>query len=493
MKFKREQQIDDLREELEMERQKGREDREPETAESDRIRELENELQQLKTEMQSGPASTTEEALDVNRDDAMPLVETGIYEDPDCILVGTTPEACAPLIVSDQPASSSTDQSNQTDIVQSSVLEMEDHIKTQTSHLLQARLDLERLYPGETSLPLTPPANGDCSPLLTAMLNHIRNAQSTIQSTAFSLRVSETQESNLRAQFNVVLANLDTTRDAHAQLLKGANAGAEKYAQARERIAYLEADLDEGNRSSEKLKAALNSYRKEIKSLEDLVTRVEREGNKNLEALRGEMDEAVADLECWVAAETRGRREAEERLDVQVLQMRMLESSQQELRGAVAEKQGIIRGLEHELEKTKRDKEDDAGRLNVKVGNIEEALKSAKADIQRLEQEKTSLAKAMIDGKQRAMKTVASLKEELRKAVRSVEGVVGGWEKDASSKGESIAVAGLLTPRVESGRFRDVAMDTVEGTVETKRGKSRKSRRIDSGIGILEESIDGEE
>ncbi|MCJ1333799.1 hypothetical protein MMC10_010499 [Thelotrema lepadinum] len=495
IRFKQQQEIEELRDELEVLRQQQNDDIGPSSPEdSARAQQLENEIRDIKEEMHNHTSTISEGDLGADQDDAISLVGDGIYEDPDCVLVDPTLQSPADPLPPSSLFSHKTNQASQTDAgVPSSIPELEDHIKTQTAHLLQARLNLERLYPGETALPLTPPADADCSPLLAAMLDCLRASQTAVQSTKSSLRAAQTQEANVRAQFNGVLTNLDTTREAHAQLLKGAKAGAEKYAQARERIVSLEAELDEGSRSSEKLKTALNSYREEVKSLEALVTRVEREGNDKLEAVNYEKDEAVADLECWVAAETRGRREAEEQLDARALQIRTLEGTQSELKKAISEKQTLIRGLEDELDQVKRANEDEVGKLNVKIGNIEEALTSARADKKKLENEKASLSKTVADGKQRELKKVSSLKEELRKAVKGVEVVVGGWEQDASRKGEGVEVGGLLTPRVESGRFRDMAMDTVGGTIEMKRGKSRRSRKIDSGIGMLEEDVEGEE
>ena len=495
IRFKQQQEIDELRDELEILRRQQNDEIGPSSPEdSARVQQLEDEIREMNREMHNHTSATREEELGVDQDDAVSLVGDGIYEDPDCALLDASSGSSETPLPPKSLFPHMTDQAIQTDTgLSSSVPELESHINTQTAHLQQARLNLERLYPGETALPLTPPADGDCLPLLAAMLDCLHKSQTTLQSTKSSLRAAQTQESNLRAQFNGVLTNLDTTRDAHAQLLKGAKAGAEKYAQAREHIASLEAELDESSRSSEKLKTALNSYREEVKSLEALVTRVEKEGNDKVEAVSYEKDEAIADLECWVAAETRGRREAEEQLDARALQIRTLEGTQTELKKAISEKQMLIRGLEDELEQVKGGNEDEVGRLNVKIGSIEEALTSARADKKKLEKERASLVKAVADGKQRELKKVSSLKEELRKAVKGVEVVVGGWEQDASRKGEGIEVGGLLTPRIESGRFRDVAMDTVEGTIEMKRGKSRRSRKIDSGIGMLEEDLEGEE
>ena len=487
--FKQKQEINELKQELEETRQRNILIDGPDDNDMQQPNEM---MRHPKSEIQDIPLRSIDSSYGSDEDDAVGLVDADVYEDPEGVLIDATQDQQSTIPLS-QPLPQTANASNQTEIVESSMITLETHIETQTANLLQARLDLERLYPGETPLPLGPPADGDCSPLLSVMLEHLRTAQCTLQSTRSALKASETQESNVRMQFNGVLTNLDATREAHAQLLKGAKAGAEKYAQARERISALETELDESNRSSEKLKTALNSYREEVKSLESLVTRVEEEGKQKLESLRSEMSETATDLECMVAAETHGRREAEDLIDMHVIQMKTLEGHKQELREALSEKQALVRNLEEELAELKRSKEDETGRLNVKVGYLEEALLGAQTELKKLEKKNASLSKAVVSGKEREMKSVANLKAELRKAVRGVEGVVGGWEREASRKGEGIEVGGLLTPRVEGGRFRDVAMDTVEGAVEMKRGKSRRSRGIDSGIGMFGEVVYGEE
>ena len=68
--------------------------------------------------------------------------------------------------------------------------------------------------------------------------------------------------------------------------------------------------------------------------------------------------------------------------------------------------------------------------------------------------------------------------------------IVEGWERRGAADGEAVTHGdgvGLLTPHVPGGRFRNVASDNIEGKVETKRGRGRKERKVDSGIGILEE------
>ena len=412
----------------------------------------------------------------------------GIFIDPDCqMTTQDLPELYVPSTIAYESARTS--QANQTE---SSLSELEDHIAAQIIHLTKARLELEHIFPGETVLPLAPPTNGDCSPLLAAMLSHLQNVHTALRTTKHSLSSVETQRKHIQTNFNNSLAKLDVARESYAELLRGARAGAEKYAQARQHISALETEVQEAGSSSDKLKTALNTYRAEVHALESLITKLEEDGKERVENFRSEMDEAVADLECMVAAETLGRREAESELDARALQIRVLKGSQQELKEAISEKQAIVRGLEEELDQVKSGREQEVGSLNVRIGVLEEELTSARTDIQELEREKVKLAKQLDDKQSHDLKTISHLKDELRKAVRTVEGAVGDWEKQVAIDSNSFQIAGLLTPCVDGGRFRDVAMDNVDGSIAVSRGKSRRSRKVDSAIGILDEDLTDE-
>ncbi|CAF9919307.1 MAG: hypothetical protein GOMPHAMPRED_001740 [Gomphillus americanus] len=409
----------------------------------------------------------------------------GIFIDPDCQMTAEElPEPYIPITIECEPA-----RTNQAIQTESSLSELEDHIAAQVIHLTNARLELEHIFPGETVLPLAPPTNGDCSPLLAAMLSHLQNAQTALRTTKHSLSNVETQRNNIQTNFNNSLVKLDVARESYAELLRGARAGAEKYAQARQHISALETEVQEANSSSEKLKTALNTYRAEVHALESLITRLEEEGKERLEKVKAEMDEAVTDLECIVAAETLGRREAESELDTRALQIRALEGSRRELKDAISEKQAIVRGLEEELDQVKSGRDQEVGSLNVRISVLEEELTSARTDVQRLEKEKVKLTKQLDDKQSHDLKTISHMKDELRKAVRTVEGAVGDWEKQVATDSNSVRIAGLMTPCIDGGRFRDVAMDNVDGAVAVTRGKSRRSRKVDSAIGILDEDL----
>ena len=321
---RRKQEIEQLREELALARQLGNEvaGSSEDSGNSDRIRELEDELVTLKTEMQGRSMTVDPDPSTPMEDDAVSLVAsrspTSASTETDFVTVDTLPETLVTL----SSVRETTDTSTQTILTSSSLSTIQAHLKAQTEHLIRARLDLERLYPGETALTLKP-TDANAQPLLEALLARLRTTRAELQASSTALANLQTQESNLRAQFKTTLQQLDAARASSVAAQRDSDAAA--------RVTELEANVDEKERSIGKLAAALTSYRAEVASLEALITRLEEEGRARQEALRAEADEAVADLECRVAAETRGRREAEDECEVRSTRIRGLELREREL------------------------------------------------------------------------------------------------------------------------------------------------------------------
>jgi chromosome segregation ATPase len=409
----------------------------------------------------------------------------GIYMDPDCRSdqaesVNTQAVCNAPVMTDKQV------QTSHTSAEQASQLET--HLETQAAYLYQARMELERMLPGETTLSLFPPADADCAPLLSAILRHLRTSLATIQTTRSSLRACEEQQSNLRNNFEKALANLEATRESHATLLKGAQAGAEKYAQARAQIAALESDLTQAETSVTRLRGALKSYREEAKSMENMIVRLEDESNTKLRTLKNEMSDTIAKLQDSVVEETRGRREAEEHYDALFLQIRVLQHSERELKDTVSEKQHIIRLLEEEIADLKTGKAKEEGCLDKKISIIEAAIKEENQQLQRdkslLQQDVSTLNNVMITRKQLEINIIG----DLRKAIQNIQTLIVNWEAINNNEG-GIRIGGLMTPSMGTGRFRDCATESIEGAVQIDRGRGRHARFLDSDISLPEEDV----
>ena len=502
---KRRQEVQELKDELSRARQLGTEVKDLGLyggSSEERIRELEDELHKLKEEMgersMTGDLNSADDGADDtarsdryaaenDSDDEFIIVN---FDSDGTLLDGTTrsdlPTTSSAAVQVSLPEPSHGPLQQELTTLQSTLAA---HIARFTS----VRLSLERLFPGESALPLQ---TSDPQPILDTMLSRLQYLKLQLEATESALSVKQSQESNLRAQFNALLQQLDRAR-THAQ---EQDASKTKLASdAKTGIVRLEKDLDEKERSIEKLHNALGTYREEVASLEVLITRLEAEHAAAVAAMtgdleravantRGEMDEAVADLKCKVEAEAKGRRAAERAAVERGESVRELEELERELRGCVNEKQRVIRAMEESIEKQSQTKEQEIGMLNVSVGELTSSLADAKAELLKLEAERVRLVKRVEEEREFGVRAVEKMKAEMEHCMERVEEAREAHVKDVHSRGaEVVENKGLLTP-VSAVRFRDA--ESCDGYVEVKRGKSRRKRGLDSGIGILEEEED---
>ena len=521
------QEAQELRDELAVVKQLGQEVNDSAQGEGDdceRIRGLEEELAMLRRKMQENSTTPDEnqECADIiYTPDFMPASTTesstssdGLVDDDlpinDAMRVGHSLEA----------ALSTAEAATQVSLTSPSL----------TTAFRSARLSLEHLFPGEITLGL---GVEELEPMLQVIIELLEDlkVQKIVAENAVS--TSTTQEANLRNSFNAVLQQLKRSQsfgeDMAAQLANkkaSLDQGEQKiqqlkmgYEQALGSVREMETDIEEKESTIRKLQDALETYRVEVRTLEALVNRLEGEHNRAMSNLKGEMDEAVADLECHVAAEATGRRAAEEEAVERGERIKQLEHLEKELKGAMSEKQQTIRDLENEIADVKegmekaiadvneeREKaiadlkegtekaiadvnegrEKEVGVMNVNIGNMTSSLEEANSKLVKLEAEKIILLASLEEEKAAARKAVEKMQSEMQsameKSLEMVEGVKESYVKDMQIRGaEVFEHRGLLTP-VSVCKFKDI-----EGYVEVKRGKVNGRRRPDSGIGVLEE------
>ena len=422
----------------------------------ERVRELEEEIEALKDNRRT-TSEGAEQDIDVSRDeDAVSLID---FRDDH----GSADVAMLDYPTPPTPTYTSTSEmGTQTTPSQSSIASLQAHIEEQNEHLIRARMDLEHLFPGETALPLQPD-NNNSAPVLQALLDRLHAMKSKIQTTASSHSALQTQESNLRAQFNTTLTQLSTCRDQYRELRNGSEKIARKYLETKARMKDLEQENEEGKTSVERLGDALDKYRKDVRNLEDLVTQAEDEGKEKLEKLKEETDDTIADLECMVAAESRGRKDAEAECD---------------------SKNQRVESLEKNLSKVQGRWEKDVGSLNARLAEVHESLSSAQREIAGLNSERKKLVRVLDSERKAGTDAVQAVRDELGRLMETTEGIGEGYAKGAKERGEVVVQRGLLTPTVEGGRFRDIASESSEGQIVVKRGKGRKEKRVDSGVGL---------
>lgn len=457
-----------------------------ETASAERVRELELQLVELRRETRE--RSTTAEPTSGSHD------LQNMVSSPMEIFVDDADEDFVATTFDDNGALREQTPVSVLQPVSEAATQVALPSPTHTEIFRSARISLEYLFPGEIALGLMPE---DPKPLLDVMLDRLRTLKAQAFMAEGSLKATETQESNLRNQFNAVLAQLDRARVYAEDLSKRHSNEKTRADNAQARVSMLETSLqntsskaidlvkevDEKERSIEKLQDALESYRVEVGKLELLITRSEDEHNAAISQLRSDMDEAVADLECHVAAETRGRREAEQEVQERNVRIRELQVREQELQAAVHKKQEVIRETEVIFAEEREGREREAGGLNVTIGKLSTDLSECKAKVAAAEEKQQLLMRNLEEERDSGLRAVEAVQNELAICTAKAEGVKVAHVNDVQRRGAEVTEhKGLLTP-VSVTRFKDV-----EGYVEFRRGK--KGKRPDSGIGVLEEDED---
>ena len=354
--------------------------------------------------------------------------------------------------------------------------------------LRAARLDLEYLFPGEITLGLV---TEDPKPLLDIMINRMQILKAQTLLAEDTASTTKQQETNLRKQFNAVLEQLDRARKYAEGLSAGSSTekvradASQARAQALEtsaqaattRVIELEEECDEKGRSINKLQDALDSYRVEVGKLEILITRMEGDHKIAIANLRAVMDEAVADLECNVVAETIGRREAEQEVVEKDQRINELKIQEQELKSALNEKQQIIQETERIFEEERVGREREVGGLNVKIGELSSNLSIANTKVTAVGQTERVLLRKLQDERDAGIRALEAVRREQAACNEKSEDIKLAHVSDMQRRGAEVAEHnGLLTP-VTTGRFKDV-----EGYVETRRGEAAKKRHRDSGV-----------
>lgn len=467
-----------------------------------RVQELEGELQSLKDEMRER-SMTCESISANNRHNCLARTDVNIadeesedefmmvhFDSDGTLLDGKTR---SDLSSTSSAAIQVTMPDPGHEPLQQELTILQTTLAAHTARFTAVRLSLERLFPGENPLPLQ---TSEPQPILDSMLVRLQYLKNQLEATESALSAKQSQESNLRTQFNAVLQQLDRAR-THAQEQDASKT--KLSSDAKTKVGHLEKDLDEKERSIQKLQKALETYRNEVSGLETLVTRLESEHagvvaaktgglERTIASIRLEMDEAVADLKCKVEAEAKGRRAAERSAVERGGKVSELEELEKELKGSVNEKQRVIRALEKSIEKQSQMKEQEIGALNVSVGELTSSLADAKAELLKLEAERVRLIGRVEEERECGFRAVEKIKEEMQHCMQKVEDAREAHIKDVHSRGaEVVESKGLLTP-VSAVRFRDA--ESCAGYVEFKRGKSRRKRGLDSAIGILEEDGD---
>lgn len=276
-------------------------------------------------------------------------------------------------------------------------------LKALADHFRAIRLELENLMPGESVLSLANNAG-----LFPELVGKLKSVMSQLTDKSAELQNMRSQERNLRSNFDHALQALEKANNKVKRLDDDIDKMAEEMLEMRVRAKQAEDSRDEALRDNDKLKLALDSYRGEISQLEKLIATMEAEHLIALEDMRSESKSFQDDMQAQVAAESTGRRKAEESAVSRLRKIQELEDKLQDAKERAAR-------VEVELK-------EEIGGLTSRVGTLSNALQAANAETGRLRKLLQKCERKYRDEVFRGDEAVSRMREEMMKAaVRVVE------------------------------------------------------------------------
>ncbi|EGD89579.2 hypothetical protein H112_03205 [Trichophyton rubrum D6] len=368
------------------------------------------------------------------------------------------------------------------------------------AHFRHARVELERLVPGET-------ANASLSnwkAIIDALVDRIHRLVRGLKQAKDQIKSGEDRERALRKQFDATLFRLEQETKEKNKLGKYAESIAEDTLNMRMKLQSMERDMKEQETDKIRLQDALSKYREDLLMLERLNSELEDEvaaSEKKAEKLTilnnrmrdaGNLSKArIFELEGRLKREKETTASIEASLhqsDLKVLELnkkiKLLETKKEEVITAL-EKAAKEQSIEHQKE---------VGNLNLRLSAISTSLNETKAENATLQSEKAQLEKRQRNMERISWNAIRQTQQKQREAMKAIVEWQNGIQLLAKDAGRpstcSDAMAGLrhsfngfgsepITPETVS-RFKNVDI-----------GKGKKRRRCpDSGVNmVVEEDV----
>lgn len=342
---------------------------------------------------------------------------------------------------------------------------VEDVLFALRSQFRSARLELERLIPGET-------ANAgleDGNATLGALVKRVEILLKRLDEERKRHDGSVGRETALRGQFNTLLVRYEVSRKKIRNLEEMVSSSGRNLLHTRRQMHDLEQENREQAVGIDRLNTALTKYHEEVKSLEAVVTRLEDENvtcNENHQQQISELEETIEENRIRVCDLT--------------AQVESLERQRQK----------AIESAEQRSSEQLNRHENEIGSMNVRVSELSTSLDATRSEAEKLRQTNAGLEEQLqleIGARDDLLdnwaadqaRSFAYMKETVQTNRRRAKARAANWElrsDDIQSDNTNIG-SEPITP-VSMTRFVDV---------EVGRGKSR--RRVDSGIGILSEDM----
>ncbi|KAK2767619.1 hypothetical protein FQN54_003777 [Arachnomyces sp. PD_36] len=379
----------------------------------------------------------------------------------------------------------------------------DDIIAEMRSRFREARIELERAIPGET--PNASLDNGNAT--LHALVERVKSLVQDVKDGQEKLAGSTDREKVLRGQFDACLARYEAAAKKIGELEETIESTADDMLHSRMRIQELEREGKDQAFGIERLNNAMEKYREETKELEVLITTLESEHNE----ATATSNQTIATLESKIKEEERARREAESLAEQHKESVKKLEHTL----ARNIHKIGIIRTERDELvEEIDRKTTEQAaahdrqtGSLNAKIADLTTYLAEANSRLESLREANTRLRQRLSTEEDaftcateaiqaENAKAFARIKEMTNSSLRSVKVRKANAElEDAPTTPTTNAVGGNGRKRATFAPIGSEPMTPSSGGsrfVDVEVGRGNKRKKLDSGIGILEEEGEGE-
>ncbi|KUJ10889.1 uncharacterized protein LY89DRAFT_655723 [Mollisia scopiformis] len=330
-----------------------------------------------------------------------------------------------------------------------------------SSQFRQARLDLEYLSPGETSFGF------ENDKLLGMLVDRVKVLTQKVKEGDEAIDQYHEQEVLLRQQLGTRVDAMDDLRDQ----LKLAD----------QVVSSLREESKDKDVDNERLREALDGYRTEVKGLEDLIERIERENVLKEEGLHSEISELEQRLQHEVMRSEGLVEDSESKDAITVELQRRLSTALQ----AAAQVQQQLDDLTSSHTAGEAEKDIRIAELGISIiEKINSALKNAHATILTLRNENHGLNFELRAEREKGQVAV--------KAMLDIMGYPMTTAGGPTAESSSPVKGGLITP-MSGGVVRRSGGMFDGGLARRGSNKGKKRRRYDSGLGFLSEGeeVDG--
>ena len=376
-----------------------------------------------------------------------------------------------------------------------------------------ARLDLERVAPGETTFGFDSNRN-----LLPEILAKMKGLGRQIRDREAELRSLNEQHRALKGNFDHACTSIDQASKKIRDLEETIDENAEELLDRRMRVQELEKEDKNKDETVRCLSQALDRYRADVDKLEKLITEMEAEEPFKIHAAQEEVERAMTDeltdVKTKLATAEAARQSAEQAANERHSRLQDLEAAYEAANNLSLEVQIELRKLADEKEVSefalkKRIHENDEqhaaqlGSLNTRVSNLSTAYAEAEAEITRLRGAKERLEARLQAEIEQGHYAVESIQHELIRTMAKVNESRKSYlrgtkirtanseieEEDHHRARDSSPSSSAPNTPVSLVRFADVEMGRGKGRYRRERG-GKSSRGYDSGVGMSSEAED---